>query len=361
MKYLHLTFLLFNVVYVISINDSKSLRLVEVLFRHGDRTPTETYTNDPYRSWPEGWGSLTKVGKRQMFTLGELLRNTYKDYLAEYYKNDGLVVRSSYAHRCIMSAQCLLAGLYPPVKEQIWNPSLLWQPIPVTYVPRNEDNVIVMKKPCPVYETQLKAAYESQRIKDIDIQNKELYEYLTFATGDEVNDINEVEFLYNTLEIEMINNLTLPNWTKNVSFDALREIAKLNLAIFTDNKIMKRLSSGNFLKTVLSYMTQKIEQTSKEELILFSGHDITIVSVLRTLGFDHLLKPDYGAYLIFELHEVDPQDYEIRFFYGQNFESSPKHIDLKHCPAPCKLKEFVVGYEDIIPVDWATECLLDTF
>lgn len=33
------------------------------VFRHGDRNPTETYPNDPYRdyNWQEGWGALTKV------------------------------------------------------------------------------------------------------------------------------------------------------------------------------------------------------------------------------------------------------------------------------------------------------------
>lgn len=37
--------------------------IVSQLFRHGDRTPTETYLTDPYKNytWPGGWGALTKV------------------------------------------------------------------------------------------------------------------------------------------------------------------------------------------------------------------------------------------------------------------------------------------------------------
>ena len=40
-----------------------------------------------------------------------------------------------------MSAYSNLAGLYPPVGQQIWNKDLLWQPIPVETKPASEDNV----------------------------------------------------------------------------------------------------------------------------------------------------------------------------------------------------------------------------
>lgn len=42
---------------------------------------------------------------------------------------------------------------------------------------------------------------------------------------------------------------------------------------------------------------------NRRKLFLYSGHDVTIVHVLRTLGLDGFLKPFFGASLIFELYK----------------------------------------------------------
>ncbi|KAK4872173.1 hypothetical protein RN001_016297 [Aquatica leii] len=358
MKHPHLGVLLLLNVYLINAgNNTKVLKLVQVLFRHGDRTPTETYPNDPYQHWPEGWGTLTKLGKQQMYQLGQLLRKTYKDFLSEDYFSETVYVRSTEADRCIMSAQTLLAGLYPPTKDQTWNSNLLWQPIPVRYIPRNEDNVIAMKKNCSLYDTALKHAYETPRIKKIDEENKDLYEYLSASTGNKMNNIHAVELLYNTLEIEILNNLTLPEWTNNVSLDKLREIAKTNFAIFSDTTLMKRLTGGAFLNEALSFMYKKINSTSKLDLVLYSGHDITIVTITRTLGFEQLLKPKYGAFIVFELYKNEDEDFEIEVLYGDSFETPPQKFEMEFCPTPCTLKNFVDRYKHVLPKDWEAECL----
>lgn len=80
-------------------------------------------------------------GKKQVYDLGIRLRNEYDEFLTDYYLPDQVYVLSSYAERCHMSAQLLLAGLYPPKNEQIWSPELSWQPIPVHENPRNLDKV----------------------------------------------------------------------------------------------------------------------------------------------------------------------------------------------------------------------------
>lgn len=45
--------------------------------------------------------------------------------------------------------------------------------------------------------------------------------------------------------------------------------------------------------------------SNKRKLFLYSGHDVTIVHVLRTLGVDGFLKPFFAASLIFELHKQE--------------------------------------------------------
>lgn len=52
-----------------------------------------------------------------------------------------IVVESSNVDRCLMSAYCNLAGLYPPNEMQMWNRNISWQPIPVHTRPEQEDNV----------------------------------------------------------------------------------------------------------------------------------------------------------------------------------------------------------------------------
>lgn len=77
-----------------------------------------------------------------MYSLGLKLREWYKDFIPNLYNSQEIKIKSSYADRCLMSAQTLLAGLFPPKGPQIWNENLMWQPIPVKYLPRNMDNVL---------------------------------------------------------------------------------------------------------------------------------------------------------------------------------------------------------------------------
>lgn len=78
-----------------------------------------------------------------MFELGRSLRYRYDGFLSSKYIPAGIAVISSDVDRCIMSAQLLLAGLYPPEGIQKWNPDLPWQPVPVHSLPPECDKVSI--------------------------------------------------------------------------------------------------------------------------------------------------------------------------------------------------------------------------
>ena len=70
-----LLFLLFSTTYA-----DLSVKYAAIIFRHGDRTPVETYPTDPYRNeslWPVRFGELTNTGKEQHYQLGKWFRQRY--------------------------------------------------------------------------------------------------------------------------------------------------------------------------------------------------------------------------------------------------------------------------------------------
>ena len=65
--------------YKLSYVDSQFLScfLSRQVYRHGDRSPTHIYPNDPYQedAWPQGMGMLTQV------SAGKILTNIIEDQL----------------------------------------------------------------------------------------------------------------------------------------------------------------------------------------------------------------------------------------------------------------------------------------
>ncbi|XP_069110648.1 testicular acid phosphatase homolog isoform X2 [Argopecten irradians] len=144
----------------VATDDQNRLLLVQAIFRHGDRSPQKTYPNDRYRSyWKQGWGQLTQEGKRQAYNLGKFFKNRYGDgqLLSSRYIQSEITIASSDYDRTLMSAYCVLSGLYPPNgTDQLWNADIDWQPIPVHTKPRDEDYEISYKSSCPKYSKLVK-------------------------------------------------------------------------------------------------------------------------------------------------------------------------------------------------------------
>ncbi|KAJ8923804.1 hypothetical protein NQ315_010386, partial [Exocentrus adspersus] len=326
------------------------------LFRHGKRSPTEAYPNDPYKNfnWSGGWGHLTNRGKLQMYNLGEKLRTHYKDFLPTLYWPEEVNVTSSYADRCLMSAELLTAGLFPPKEPQIWNENLLWQPIPVHYLPRSQDNMIAMKSRCDKYDQIFKEIMISSKVQNILSANEKLMLYLSENTGIAVKSIGAVETLFNTLEIEKLNNLTLPLWINDTLMETMEALGAQNLALYSETEFMKRMKGGVLLKYIIASMEKSLEERKVPILHLYSGHDLTVVHILRALNLVDTIKPSFGASLIFELYTNG----EVKIIYRNSWEDSPEEKLINWCLSPCLLSSWEKSLEPILPLDWVEECKL---
>lgn len=74
------------------------------------------------------------------------LRSRYKDPLnLNEYHHDLVMANSSNIDRTLMSAELVLASLFPPSVREMWTKNITWQPIPVHTKPTAEDVRIISK------------------------------------------------------------------------------------------------------------------------------------------------------------------------------------------------------------------------
>lgn len=355
-------FLFFHIVYSLDRYKEEfgTVIFVNVLFRHGDRTPIKLYPNDPYKNdsyWPIGYGQLTNLGKEREYELGRWLRARYDHLLGDKYNKDEIFVESTDVDRTLMSAESSLAGLYPPVGDQRWNPDINWQPIPVHTLPELLDKVLAAKASCPRYELELAAVKKSPPIKELDKKYKDIFKYVSEHAGEKIKDLENLEYIYDTLHIEFLNNLTLPNWTKTIYPQPMEEASTYSFMIPTWNRQLKRLKTGPLVQEMVKHMREKEKNqlSPNRSLWIYSAHDSTIANLLNTLGVFERHNPPYTATVLMELR-LKGDSHLVTLFYRNSSTQEPYLLTIPGCVPACPLEMFVELTKDVIPDDWTVEC-----
>ncbi|KAJ2943881.1 hypothetical protein O0L34_g8205 [Tuta absoluta] len=346
--------------------ESKTLRLVVILFRHGARAPLSTYKSDPFKNyqWPDGLGALTNAGKLQLYELGKKYRSYYANFIPEEYNEKDIFVRSSDKSRCLMSAYTFLAGLYPPTERQMWHPEIPWQPIPVHSLPKDLDKMVAATKSCKIWKEMYN---ELLAEKNADPKFRETFEYVSKNANESMYSIMKLDYLYSTFLAQQDFGLKLPDWTRNVFPNKMRTPFMLSLALLTYNQTMQRFRVGPLLGEIKQSFEGIVnEANTNRSLYVYSGHDVNVVGLWRALGFEELLEPEYGASIVIELHEEVEQDVKrfeeidrffVKVFYRNNTKIEvPSELKLRFCDDPCPYTQFVRYLDKFVPKDWEAEC-----
>ncbi|KAL6262448.1 hypothetical protein P5V15_007534 [Pogonomyrmex californicus] len=341
--------------------DLGTIVFANILYRHGDRTPVAPYKNDPYKnetSWPVPYGQLTNLGKHQHLLLGRWLRKRYSHFLSDVYTPYDIYVQSTDVDRTLMSAEANLAGLYPPVKNQVWD-NIKWMPIPVHTVPEKEDYVLRASKRCPRYDYELEKVMTSPEMERVRKANAKLYAYLTEHTGDNIFSLKTAEHLYDVLYIERLYNKTLPQWTESVFPEKLKPLAILSFMTESYNKILQRLKSGPLLGEMIDHMIKKTQHALQPDrkIWMYSAHDETVANMLMTLNLFEPHCPPYTATILIELRTNSENQYFVTVSYKNTTEESIL-MTLPGCVTLCPLYDFINLTRNAIPEDWEKECLI---
>ncbi|XP_057595572.1 prostatic acid phosphatase isoform X5 [Hippopotamus amphibius kiboko] len=341
---------------------ARELRFVTLVFRHGDRSPIETFPNDPIKesSWPQGFGQLTQLGMEQHYKLGEYLRKRYETFLNESYKHEQVYVQSTDIDRTLMSAMTSLAALFPPEGINIWNPNLLWQPIPVHTVPVSEDQLLYLPfRSCPRFQE-----LENETLKSEEFQ-KRLHPYKSFMeslpklTGYHHQDLFGIwSKVYDPLFCESVHNFTLPFWATEDTMTKLKEISELSLLSLYGihkQKEKSRLQGGILVKEILNHMKSATQPSNRRKLIMYSAHDTTVSALQMALDVYNGILPPYASCHLMELY-FEKGEYFVEMYYRNETQHEPHPLTLPGCTPSCPLTKFAELVAPVIPQDWSGEC-----
>lgn len=299
----------------------ETLRMLAIIHRNGHRTPAGTYPKDPYAgvTWPGGEGTLTQKGSRLMYDHGQRLRLKYSRLV----KGDGLYaysninIRSSASERAIMSAQSFMAGFLPPMTANNMLP-ISWQPIAVTSISAERDNLIQFTWPCPRYDREYSnlLVHPPLDIKQYLDRFPDLFDNITELTGMTVKSFNDALDLSYILILQKDNGLILEPWTEDLQ-QILLPLASRCFAMYSETEFMKRARGGILFTDILDNFVRKSKNLESKAILVYSGHDLTLTNLMNALGLLEEMPAfqDYGATVIFELHQntsLTADNWEVR-------------------------------------------------
>ncbi|XP_012269189.2 venom acid phosphatase Acph-1-like [Athalia rosae] len=362
----HKFFILFTIIatncFVEIVKCEPELKLLHVLFRHGDKvphTPWQSYPTDPHKNhsyFPTSNGGLTNVGKLREYKIGTMLRNRYDEFLGPYYSTDLIDARTTYVGRTHMSVQLVLAAMFPPVGEQIWNPRLSWQPIFSTYVNDVDQDYLFFPDHCHLYREEYAKFLAEDSTKKMIAKYQATLDYLTKHTGKVVDNTEAVYYLFNTLKEEAAQNLTLPEWTSSVYPHPMEEILALDFDLRSWTTNLKRLNGGNMLRKITEDIKAVLTGNpalGKKKAFLFSGHEQNVARLSRVLGTGEPMIPAYGSTIIIETIQDREKggNYFVRILLWTGVTERLITQSIPGCNELCPLDEFLNLLKDVIPSD----------
>ena len=339
------------------------LRLVQVVFRHGARTPLSK------RYWPElvdAWdvcgqeyepvavaittegglprpvnshdrdqmatryaggcvkGELTRDGQRQARSFGAWLRQRYVQqlgFLPEEHRGGSLASRSTNYSRTVATLRGVLTGLYPGAKSQF----------PVETTEELDEILFGNQHTCERLAHLIRAGQQAASAALPPPEVQALQERVRTALGLERDaPINFLD-LHDAMTTMRQHGKRIPEGMRDEALLAAVELQAvqqfLNFVAPPGDAGRKqevlRLGMGRLMWLMLQRMEAEVATggeaaaATRPRAYLYSGHDSTIMPLLAALGKEVDHWPPYLSNFVFELWECPGGEPYVRVLYNQ--------------------------------------------
>ena len=310
------------------------------VIRHGDRTPIEEIPSDPHH-WEEGLGQLTPDGMRQEYDLGSRLRREYVEHsrlLPERYQSGTLYARSTDIERTLISAQCLLLGLYPhgTGPAQGGTPALpdAAQPVPIHTVPTSDDIVRIPSNPHEALMAQYVTSSPQWRQKTSAVQAK--FPQWSQVLGLVIKDLGQLQSLGDALLVRRGHHVALPKALSPEDAQEIIDAGRSTLVMEFQPEEMGRITGTPLLSKIGEYLDGTGRPGTALKYVLFSAHDNTLLSLMSAMGAPLDEAPVPASRLNFSVFGSGAQQKYVKVSYND------RAVKVRGCGSDsCTLSQFL--------------------
>ncbi|KAI6240523.1 Acid phosphatase [Aphelenchoides fujianensis] len=387
-------------------NDTKDeLVFVQVLFRHGDRTPERPFWFDKPGQW-RGLAELTPKGMAQMVELGKKLRTKYVDTMKlvdPHYNPNQVYFRSSDKNRTLMSAMATTVGFFGKGRRGIDFPVIEdWPggfvPVPVHTVDWPTDLLFNQYVQCPRAERARQLLRDSVEYKLLERRTSHLFTYLSKIRNETIT-LENAYWLYDMWLVHRLYNASMPPeftddlWRQFEAVGFVMNDYQFGVGVQPFNGMdlrreLTRLRGGTILNEFVENMRQKVRCSEAQEgewkdekfakacgwmrdlkFHAYSGHDTTIEVVFSAFGFEttnyvDVGEPKYAASVSFELWKrATDGEYVVKVHYWPpQMGTFDITADISGCGgADCSLERFAARSRPFtMSLDLQEECRIPT-
>lgn len=320
-----------------------TLRHVELMTRHGERTPHGSYELlKPKDDWvcdsddaisgyidasPETHyrryrqvqdprfveigtncrvGDLTTNGMKQHFNLGQAARKHYVSdlkFLPEYMDPSQFTFIASPYERTVKSAQSFLTGLYPPLSD---NEVLNIQ------TPTESFNSLIPGSCSESDKAQTEFAQLNSTKEYVNTNWEPLKEIA--AKGKIKKSFNKLYSICDWIVAQKCGQSNLPDFFTDEIFEHCQKVE--SFYTFDIYAYKRELAISPTLRQIFKVTDQIISGQSEIKFVLFSSHDLTIGAFMGFFGIKKEIGPPYASAFLMELYQDQIGDMYIRFIYN---------------------------------------------
>ena len=270
-------------------------------------------------------GQLTSRGFKQQIENGENYRQVYVEsgFLSQNFSSVEHRVRSTDIFRTLQSAQMFMTGMFPPSQPVEGRPGIM----DINTMDETYENLYPNDKLCPKIQEYITAYFKSPEfLNHYQTTSEQLVKDLQTALDDDTFTYQDIFELFDCLNVFLCHEVPIPSGiTEDLYKRVVDEVTYIFYQMYSYPSVEEaaKVGIGFFVKEIAKEVGDMMKSESKLKFILYSGHDVSLMTLMLAFNISDGVWPAYASQLTFEIYEMSDSSFSLRILYNGQVQKLP--------------------------------------